>query len=131
MNKIIEIDEKILIKQKTQIDLFEFGKLNSFLNTNVDYNEAKNKITFIDLFAGIGGIRLGFEDADCECVFSSEWDEYAQKTYSANFGEIPYGDITKINPTSIPKFDILCGGFPCQPFSQAGLKKGFDDTRGT
>lgn len=91
----------------------------------------KYDFTFIDLFAGIGGIRMGFEEAGGECVFTSEWDEPAQKTYEANFGEMPYGDITKINPKEIPDFDILLAGFPCQPFSMAGLKKGFEDTRGT
>lgn len=95
-------------------------------------NAEKNlEFKFIDLFAGIGGIRLGFEDVGGQCVFSSEWDKYAQKTYEANFGEIPHGDITKITPSEIPQFDILLAGFPCQPFSQAGLKKGFEDTRGT
>ncbi|HNY35986.1 MAG TPA: DNA cytosine methyltransferase [Candidatus Pacearchaeota archaeon] len=89
------------------------------------------KFTFIDLFAGIGGIRIGFESVGGECVFTSEWDEPAQKTYQANFKELPYGDITKIDPEEIPSFDILLAGFPCQPFSQAGLKKGFEDTRGT
>ncbi len=89
------------------------------------------KFSFIDLFAGIGGIRMGFEHAGGDCVFTSEWDTPAQKTYQANFGEIPYGDITKIKPTEIPPFDMLLAGFPCQPFSQAGLKKGFGDTRGT
>jgi DNA (cytosine-5)-methyltransferase 1 len=85
----------------------------------------------IDLFAGIGGIRLGFEQHGGGSVFSSEWDKYSQVTYQANFNEIPYGDITQISPDEIPSFDILLGGFPCQPFSQAGLKKGFADTRGT
>jgi DNA (cytosine-5)-methyltransferase 1 len=85
----------------------------------------------IDLFAGVGGIRLGFEHFGGESVFSSEWDKFAQATYQANFGEIPYGDITQITPEEIPPFDVLLGGFPCQPFSQAGLKKGFADTRGT
>lgn len=89
------------------------------------------KFKTIDLFAGIGGIRLGFDAYGGESVFSSEWDASAQKTYQANFGEIPYGDITKIEPEEIPHFDILLAGFPCQPFSQAGLKKGFADTRGT
>ena len=94
--------------------------------------EKKNtKFTFIDLFAGIGGIRIGFESVGGKCVFTSEWDEPAQKTYQANFKELPYGDITKIDPEEIPSFDILLAGFPCQPFSQAGLKKGFEDTRGT
>ncbi|MEG9487589.1 DNA cytosine methyltransferase [Mannheimia indoligenes] len=88
----------------------------------------------IDLFAGIGGIRLGFEQAfkDIECVFTSEIDKHAVQTYQANFGnEIVYGDITQIDEESIPDHDILLAGFPCQPFSQAGLKKGFTDTRGT
>ena len=78
--------------------------------------------TFIDLFAGIGGIRLGFESVGYKCVFSSEWDEDACKTYEANFGERPAGDITKIPSEDIPDFDILLAGFPCQPFSIIGLK---------
>ncbi|MCK4635992.1 MAG: DNA cytosine methyltransferase [Candidatus Moranbacteria bacterium] len=86
---------------------------------------------FIDLFAGIGGIKLGFESFFESCVFSSEWDKYAQITYQFNFGYKPAGDITKIDEKQIPKFDILLAGFPCQPFSNAGLKKGFGDTRGT
>lgn len=89
------------------------------------------RFRFIDLFAGIGGIRMGFESVGGECVFTSEWDGPAQKTYQANYGELPYGDITKIKPDEIPPFDVLLAGFPCQPFSQAGLKKGFGDTRGT
>ncbi|GHT80933.1 cytosine-specific methyltransferase [Actinomycetota bacterium] len=94
-------------------------------------NNVAKKFTFIDLFAGIGGIRLAFENAGGKCVFSSEWDSHAQKTYKENFGEQPHGDITKIDIDEIPNFDILCAGFPCQPFSQAGFKKGFADTRGT
>jgi DNA (cytosine-5)-methyltransferase 1 len=102
----------------------------------IDLFEAKEKnknypFRFIDLFAGIGGIRQGFEFMGGKCVFSSEWDKFAQQTYKANFGEKPAGDITKINEKNIPKFNILCAGFPCQPFSQAGLQKGFTDTRGT
>jgi DNA (cytosine-5)-methyltransferase 1 len=87
--------------------------------------------TFIDLFAGIGGIRLGFEKFKGECVFTSEWDKYSQITYQVNFGDEPNGDITKTDVKDIPKHDILLGGFPCQPFSNAGLKQGFNDTRGT
>jgi DNA (cytosine-5)-methyltransferase 1 len=86
---------------------------------------------FIDLFAGIGGIRLPFDEIGGECVFSSEIDKFARQTYQANFGEEPKGDITLIEPKEIPDFDLLLAGFPCQPFSQAGLQKGFDDTRGT
>src|SRR3989344_1183900 len=89
------------------------------------------KLRIIDLFAGIGGIRLGFESQGCECVFSSEWDKGAQMTYRMNFGEMPFGDITKIKEETIPSYDVLLAGFPCQPFSQAGLKLGFADTRGT
>ena len=98
------------------------------------------KYNFIDLFAGIGGMRIGFENAckelgyDCKCVFSSEWDDKCQDTYEINFGERPEGDITEIienNFDSIPNHDILMAGFPCQPFSNAGLRKGFKDTRGT
>ena len=91
----------------------------------------KPKFTFIDLFAGIGGTRLPFQRLGGKCVFTSEWDKFAQRTYAANFGEIPNGDITKITAMDIPKHDILIGGFPCQAFSQAGLKQGFQDTRGT
>lgn len=95
---------------------------------------------FIDLFAGIGGFHLAFHNLGAECVFASEWDELARKTYEVNFKSISpnlfleerfAGDITKVNKSEIPDFDILCGGFPCQPFSQAGYKLGFDDARGT
>lgn len=87
----------------------------------------QNKIRFIDLFAGIGGIRLGFEgqDNNTECVFSSEWDKFAQKTYEANFSQIPAGDITKIKASEISNFDVLLAGFPCQPFSAIGKREGF------
>lgn len=86
---------------------------------------------FIDLFAGIGGFRLALESFGSKCVFSSEWDKYAQQVYKDNFGEVPQGDITKIKENSIPKHDILCAGFPCQAFSISGKRKGFEDTRGT
>src|SRR3989338_8824234 len=89
------------------------------------------KIKFIDLFAGIGGIRIAFERAGGECVFTSEWDEPCKVMYEANFGEMPYGDITKVAAQDIPDHDILTGGFPCQSFSIIGHGKGFGDTRGT
>ena len=99
-------------------------------------------ITFIDLFAGIGGFHRAFHDCGAKCVFVSEWDEAARKTYKANFQKLSpeifenedklfAGDITKVKASDIPDFDILTGGFPCQPFSQAGLKKGFNEARGT
>ena len=100
---------------------------NNFIDTIPSYK-------VIDLFAGIGGIRIGFDKAfqnNTDVVFSSEIDKFAQTTYTANFNHQPHGDITKIEAEDIPNFDILLGGFPCQPFSNAGLKKGFDDTRGT
>ena len=100
----------------------------------------KSQFKFIDLFAGIGGIRLAFQNLGGKCVFTSEWDNYSKRTYDANFGEVPFGDITKINENEIPDHDILLGGFPCQPFSIAGVSKknamgrahGFlDETQGT
>ncbi len=108
---------------------------------DIPFPPSKNtKFKFIDLFAGIGGIRLAFQNLGGNCVFTSEWDTYAKKTYEANFGEVPFGDITKISEKDIPDHDILLGGFPCQPFSIAGVSKknalgkshGFlDETQGT
>lgn len=100
----------------------------------------KKKIRFIDLFAGIGWFHHAFHNLGWDCVFASEWDKEARKTYEHNFKKISKSlfeewnfawDITKINANEIPDFDILCWGFPCQPFSQAGFKKGFSETRGT
>ncbi|MCK4918217.1 MAG: DNA cytosine methyltransferase [Candidatus Pacebacteria bacterium] len=97
-----------------------------------DKKKDKTGFTFIDLFAGIGGTRIGFEKAGGECVFTSEWDKYCQETYKANFGEVPYGDITKIKEYEIPNFDVLVAGFPCQPFSSIGKREGFmHTTQGT
>ena len=100
----------------------------------------KKEFTFIDLFAGIGGMRIAFDKAGGRCVFSSEWNKFSQQTYETNFGDIPDGDITEIKAKDIPNHDILVGGFPCQPFSLAGVsskkalgrKHGFEDeTQGT
>jgi len=123
------------VEQQIQQWLFEYK------NEMVPFHPRKTpKFKFIDLFAGIGGIRLAMQNVGGECIFSSEWDKFAQKTYAANFGEIPFGDITKISENDIPDFDVLVGGFPCQPFSIAGVSKknslgrkhGFlDETQGT
>ena len=108
-------------------------KIIENLSTFIPFKKssAKSDFTFIDLFAGIGGIRLPFQNLGGECLFSSEWDKFSIKTYAANFGELPKGDISKISSWEIPSHDILLAGFPCQAFSQAGLRKGFADTRGT
>lgn len=94
-------------------------------------NNNWNKFTFIDLFAGIGGLRIPFDELGGKCIFSSEWDKKARDTYEANFSERPYGDITKIDPASIPDHDILLAGFPCQAFSIIGKMSGFNEARGT
>jgi DNA (cytosine-5)-methyltransferase 1 len=95
------------------------------------------KHRFIDLFCGIGGFRIAFEGVGCECVFSSDWDKFSQETYFANFNDRPLGDIREVQNNSIPKHEILCAGFPCQPFSLAGVSKkislgtkhGFEDEK--
>lgn len=117
------LDDNLLEEPAAQYSLFEpESKPNS-----------QEKFTFIDLFAGIGGFRIAMQNLGGKCIFSSEWDEQAQKTYEANFGDLPYGDITlEETKAFIPeKFDILCAGFPCQAFSIAGKRGGFEDTRGT
>ena len=116
-----------LLNEPEQLSLFsEFFKVPFA-------NGPESKFTFIDLFAGIGGIRLPFTELGYKCVFSSEWDKHAQKTYLANFGEMPFGDICRESTKRfIPKsFDLLLAGFPCQAFSIMGKRKGFEDTRGT
>lgn len=112
-----------------QNDLFDI-----LFNANLEEHDSVlhlKKWRFIDLFAGIGGIRLPFTELGASCVFTSEWDKHAQQTYLQNYGFLPEGDITQINEEDIPPFDLLLAGFPCQPFSNAGHKKGFEDTRGT
>lgn len=91
----------------------------------------QSEFTFVDLFAGIGGFRIPLQELGGNCVFSSEFNYHAQRAYELNFGEVPFGDITKLNIDIVPKHDILCAGFPCQPFSISGKMKGFEDTRGT
>ncbi|MBG9796041.1 DNA methyltransferase [Paenibacillus dendritiformis] len=139
-----ELHQKLKLHSETQgisIQDYVHAVLHHKLReSDATYTTKKTRFTFIDLFAGIGGMRLGFEAAGGQCVFTSEWDKYAQKTYFSNFGEIPKGDITKIDASSIPDHDILVAGFPCQPFSIAGVSKknslgrahGFlDQTQGT
>jgi len=123
-------------KEENNIHLVAETALQQFLFEiqNVPFPAPENyAFTFIDLFAGIGGFRLGLQNIGGKCVFTSEWNKDAQKTYKTNFGEVPFGDITKEETKKyIPKkFDVLCGGFPCQAFSIAGYRKGFTDTRGT
>ena len=91
----------------------------------------KNNFKFIDLFCGLGGFRIALEKQNCNCVFSSDIDKAVAQVYENNFGDYPSGDITKIDSKDIPDFDILCGGFPCQSFSIAGKRLGFEDSRGT
>lgn len=110
----------------------EFNTIINFPDSPPFSNPENAEFKMIDLFAGIGGTRLGFQlHGNVKSVFSSEWDKFSQKTYRANFGEIPQGDITEIDEKEVPNHDILVAGFPCQAFSQAGLKRGFDDARGT
>lgn len=102
---------------------------NEYINSNVI--DVSSNFKFIDLFSGLGGFRIAFEKLGGKCVFSSDIDVSARETYYQNFGEYPHGDITKINEKDIPDHDIICAGFPCQPFSIAGRRLGFEDTRGT
>lgn len=121
------------ILKENNVDLTKLPKKSDFNKSiNIPYTNKRNEFTFIDLFAGIGGFRMALQNCGGECVFSSEWDESAKQTYFANYGEVPFGDITKINVSDIPDFDILAGGFPCQPFSSIGKREGFKHkTQGT
>lgn len=102
------------------------------INWDVPFPAPENPdFTFIDLFAGIGGFRIPLQELGGKCVFSSEFNQNAQRAYELNFGEVPFGDITKLNLDIVPEHDVLCAGFPCQPFSISGKMKGFEDTRGT
>ena len=156
MNAISRTIERLAIDQRTlatllgltaqkssQIERWETGKetipdrilqkLNYLPNTIAYKSDYVGEFNFIDLFAGIGGIRLPFQKYGGKCLFTSEWDKYSQITYAANFGEVPEkdGDVTAFRNHEIPKHDILLAGFPCQAFSQAGKRAGFYDTRGT
>lgn len=140
--KAYEIAENSTSKFQEPVEIYQAIQKNLFEATDIPFpgpEPGTEKFTFIDLFAGIGGFRLALQNLGGLCVYTSEYDKYAQKTYFANFGETPFGDITKDEVKAfIPKkFDILCGGFPCQPFSIAGVSKknslgrkhGFDDEK--
>lgn len=131
-----DLNHLMSAKKKIQPNAQDKAKLAE--PRSVEYSVAATEPPrFIDLFCGIGGFRIAFERAGCKCVFSSDWDKFSQQTYAANFGESPHGDIHDVVVEEIPQFDILCGGFPCQPFSIAGVSKknslgrkhGFEDER--
>lgn len=131
--KILKLWAKCLGYEKENGSLVLKEELLDYIQLKPFFNN-KHRFTFIDLFSGIGGFRISMQSLGGKCVFSSEWDSHAQETYYENYGEVPFGDITKEEiKKEIPKqFDILCAGFPCQPFSYAGEKLGFlDETRGT
>lgn len=124
--------DEIEKKHALENEAFQYNMFPELFS--VPFPAPKNpKFTFIDLFAGIGGFRIAMQNLGGKCVYSSEWDTQAQKTYLANYGEVPFGDITKESTKQyIPdNFDILCAGFPCQAFSLAGKRRGFEETRGT
>lgn len=130
LSKYYKSQAEEFIKSELNESLQEYLKLD--FKFDVPFPEPKkHDFTFIDLFAGIGGFRIAMQNLNGKCVFSSEIDKYAKKTYELNFGEVPFGDITKIDEKDIPEHDVLCAGFPCQAFSIAGKRKGFEETRGT
>jgi len=122
---------KKLTQQEVLISALRNAMVQPSEPTLFDYVAMKERVRvppcipfkFIDLFAGIGGMRIGLERVGGQCVFTSEWDKYCQKTYKAWFDDLPEGDITKIDPNTIPDHDVLAAGFPCQPFSIAGVSK--------
>lgn len=132
-------DNKVSVQDAISSAVMQFVN-RQMKSEAIEYHKSKSTFTFIDLFAGIGGMRIAFENAGGHCVYSNEWNKYSQQTYFANFGEQPDGDITKVDASTIPDHDILVAGFPCQPFSIAGVSKknslgratGFEDkTQGT
>ncbi len=126
--KYIELLKKAGLETNNLPTKEEFNKQH-----DITLEPERPAFSFIDLFAGIGGFRIAMQSLGGQCVFSSEWDEAAKETYFQNYGEVPFGDITKPEIKSLipDQFDVLCAGFPCQPFSNAGLKRGIEDTRGT
>lgn len=134
----VKLDEDIKIKLKikcakldTTIQEHITDLVLNDLKKDEEDKKEKPKFKFIDLFSGVGGLRIPFDELGGKCVLSSEIDKYAKMTYQSYFNHMPKGDITQIKPCEIEDFDILVGGFPCQPFSLAGHRKGFTDTRGT
>ena len=129
-----EDDGYRLLLERAGMDLSTLPNRDDFNNIHkIKLKASESTFSFIDLFAGIGGFRIAMQSLGGRCVFSSEWDEPAKETYFLNYGEVPFGDITKPEIKAIipERFDVLCAGFPCQPFSNAGLKRGIEDTRGT
>lgn len=119
---VVDYFEDPAVEYLTKYNYSRQEKLN--FKWDIPFPAPKNpKFKFIDLFAGIGGIRLAYQKVGGKCVFSSEYNKFAKVTYEANFGEVPFGDITKIDEKSIPDHDVLLAGFPCQPFSIAGVSK--------
>ena len=129
---LIPHDQLYVCEAAIQLSFWDFPEMAA-LKPQVPFPAPEHpKFTFIDLFAGIGGFHLAMHELGGKCVFASEWDKDAQETYEANYGIVPFGDIKKISEKDIPPHDVLCAGFPCQPFSKAGKQEGFDDeTKGT
>ncbi len=133
------VELKMMKAKRAKLARYGKARLSEQLVSDgvVVYNPDAVKLTFADLFCGIGGFRIAFQRAGARCVFSCDWDKHAQVTYEANFGERPHGNIHEVAVAAIPHFDILCAGFPCQPFSIAGvskkvslgLKHGFQDEK--
>jgi len=120
------LSEELNLVEEQQMQMLLPMKFDVPFPPPTDYD-----FTFIDLFAGIGGFRIPMQENKGKCVFTSEFNFHAQRSYELNFGEVPFGDITKLDLNIVPYHDVLTAGFPCQPFSISGKMKGFEDTRGT
>ncbi len=134
VNGVSQHYEQPALDYLNQLNLAEEPQMQAYLPIKFDVPfppPSTYDFTFIDLFAGIGGFRIPMQELKGKCVFTSEFNFHAQRTYELNFGEIPFGDITKLNLNIVPKHEVLTAGFPCQPFSISGKMKGFEDTRGT